>query len=281
MSSPNSWLKPRMKDREYGVSDYLRQSMGLVDGGVLTIGSNKNVIHSGSPGGKADFFVTGFYDSTTFIDSLTVELGLFIDYVLDYTNATSVTLVGHSMGGIISRNYVVNNPEKNNVETVINIASPNGGSYLANVFYGAHLFAGDRQEDLKDLERQIMATLGLHFDFLAVSDLIDSGPESFITRLNRREHPKHINYFSILANEPILAGIGSLLLSFGLDLPGSENGDWVVSLENQNLENVDYLKTNRPRVLGSYMVTPANHFSIVDKHEVIGEVIESFIDRVY
>lgn len=276
MSSPSTWAR----EGDGGLAKHLTTN-SLAHGGTLVIGDNKQLKHLNKTGGKADFFVTAFYDSTRSVDSLTVELEQFIDYVLDYTNAGKVTLIGHSMGGVVARNYAVKHLNDHHVETIISVSSPHGGSYWANLLYGSELLLGNTKE-------QVLKTIEYHsggqLKLLAVSDLIDSGQESFLAKLNRQAHPQDINYFSIVANSSLL-GIADAVLPDNIKkrLPGNTNGDWVVSLDNQNMTNqIEYFKQEdqKPRVLASYTIDGANHFSVKHEYGELEFIIESFIDRI-
>jgi len=275
MSSPKTWSN----GDDGGLMNYLRTYSDLVYGGTLVTDHNKKVSHLNRQEGKVDFFVTGFYDSTREIDALTLELEQFIKYVLDYTNAPFVTLVGHSMGGVVARNYVVKNYDNHHVESIITLSSPHGGSYFANLLYGGGLILGDEKERIFEF---LELRTGLNWKSLAVSDLIDSGPECYLTKLNSKLHPTDVNYFSIIASAKFLAIIEPMLEQFDDFIPGNTNGDWVVSLESQNM---DYVKAfqitgEKPRVLGSFQVDDATHFSIKHKYEILASIIESFIERV-
>lgn len=277
MSSPQTWSG----GEDGGFAAYLVQQGNFVYGGTLAFDAKKQLKHVQQGKGKVDFFMTGFYDSTRQIDSLTVELEQFIKYVLNYTNAPRVTLMAHSMGGVVARNYLVQNPTDHRVESLVTVASPHGGSYLANVLYGAGLLLGDEKEDLfKALE----GASGLNWSSLAVSDLIDSGEESYLTKLNRKPHPRDVNYFSVVASARLLAILGQVVEKyFDQVIPGNTNGDWVVSLENQNMDNIEAFQTTaelKPRVLNSYRIDDANHFSVKHKYPVLKEILESFIERV-
>ena len=54
-----------------------------------------------------------------------------IDEVLRETGSDQVDLVGHSMGGLVIRSYLANNPGTNTVRRVVTLGSPHAGSKLA------------------------------------------------------------------------------------------------------------------------------------------------------
>ena len=54
-----------------------------------------------------------------------------IDEVLTETGSNQVDLVGHSMGGLVIRSYLANNPGTTKVRKVITLGSPHAGSKLA------------------------------------------------------------------------------------------------------------------------------------------------------
>ncbi len=65
------------------------------------------------------------------IETLTAELGRQIDALLDITGRQHVHLVGHSMGGLIARNYLQFGSNSHKVDHCILLATPNKGSNLA------------------------------------------------------------------------------------------------------------------------------------------------------
>ncbi len=77
------------------------------------------------------------YPSTAY-DIETLTQMTLETYVPEYCSDRTVNFVGHSMGGIITRNYLANN-EVMNLGRVVTIASPNQGSELAN-FLDRHWF---------------------------------------------------------------------------------------------------------------------------------------------
>ena len=54
-----------------------------------------------------------------------------VDEVLTETESNQVDLVGHSMGGLVIRSYLANNPGTTKVRKVVTLGSPHAGSKLA------------------------------------------------------------------------------------------------------------------------------------------------------
>lgn len=67
-----------------------------------------------------------------------VRLAAFVDGVRARTGAAKVDLVGHSMGGLVSRDYVKNVGGASKVDSLIMLGTPNYGTALASLgdFFG-------------------------------------------------------------------------------------------------------------------------------------------------
>lgn len=61
-----------------------------------------------------------------------LELGIFVDDVLDYTGAEKVSFVGHSQGGMMPRYWIKNLGGKKTVEDLVGIAPFNYGTELGH-----------------------------------------------------------------------------------------------------------------------------------------------------
>lgn len=73
------------------------------------------------------------YDISEVAGMLSAE----VDRVLSITGASQVMIVGHSMGGIVSRYYVQQLGGDTKVDTVITLGSPHRGTYAAYLGLGA------------------------------------------------------------------------------------------------------------------------------------------------
>lgn len=159
-----------------------------------------------------------------------------IEKVLDLTGAEKVILVGHSMGGLASREYLQNpnnwqDDGAHHVAKLLTIGTPNGGSNLSGV--GLGLFAGldEASESVRDLR---------YSSFLFGGQYLDGGIESSfsifhnndvdcngttgddIIGLNQKIAPSDISYACIV-------GVGNNLPSL--------QGDGVVNENRADLNN--------------------------------------------
>lgn len=66
------------------------------------------------------------------IQDRAMRLKRFVEKVMRRTRATKVDLIGHSLGGIVSRYYVSKLGGKKNVSTVVTLGSPNQGTKLSS-----------------------------------------------------------------------------------------------------------------------------------------------------
>jgi pimeloyl-ACP methyl ester carboxylesterase len=81
--------------------------------------------------------IAGFeYWSLGKVSSAARRLGRFVDRVLDETGAEEVDLIGHSMGGIVSRYFVALGGGADRVAKLITIGSPHRGADLSGVGFG-------------------------------------------------------------------------------------------------------------------------------------------------
>ncbi len=69
-------------------------------------------------------------------DDLAQQLGRHVDEVLECTGATKVHLVGHSLGGLISRLYIQQYGGDELVHTCVTLGTPHNGTYTAYVGRG-------------------------------------------------------------------------------------------------------------------------------------------------
>ncbi len=77
------------------------------------------------------------YDTTPDIDGVAFALAEYLDHVMEQAPSAPgdpLTLVGHSLGGLIIRRYLQLFPKHHPVERVFLLATPNYGTYLAHYF---------------------------------------------------------------------------------------------------------------------------------------------------
>jgi triacylglycerol esterase/lipase EstA (alpha/beta hydrolase family) len=72
------------------------------------------------------------------LETLTESLAKKIDELRIRSNVDKVVLVGHSMGGIIARNYVQNRGGAANVIGIVTLGTPHHGSKLAPFAISKH-----------------------------------------------------------------------------------------------------------------------------------------------
>lgn len=83
-------------------------------------------------------------------------LSKIIKQVLALTNAQEVILVGHSMGGLASREYIQNKGNwqadgKHHVAKLVTVGTPNGGSNTSGANFGTFLNYNELSEAVRDL----------------------------------------------------------------------------------------------------------------------------------
>lgn len=186
--------------RDSGVSAALTQG-GWRDGGRLI--SHNGRIHSSRPRATAarQFYTLDLRSDAPLMYQL-AQLKGYIDYIRTAHPGESLTLVGHSAGGVLGRLYMVQNPDSG-VSALISIASPHLGTDVAEL----GLMAGRSPLNLfsrllggNTLDR----SQGLYFD------LVRERPGSLLFWLNRQQHPRAV-YISIVRSED-LSWIGDLIV---------------------------------------------------------------------
>jgi pimeloyl-ACP methyl ester carboxylesterase len=118
-----------------------------------------------------------------------------IDEVLKETGSNQVDLVGHSMGGLVIRSYLANNPGTTRVRRVVTLGSPHAGSKLAVLGVGKavkEMIPGS--PFLEELNRELqMPESGRFYAIYTIVDnlvlpnesakLINEGAENIETRI--------------------------------------------------------------------------------------------------
>lgn len=264
---------------EEGFVKFIEKNSQLKYGGRLFFenGDKNNIKSTQSFKDKVDFFSISLSDSTGFIDSLSTELKYYIDFVLKKTKAKKVILVGYSMGGLVARNYLAQNPQNHKTQTLFTIATPHLGSYWANVAYAGKLLS-------PRLMRFLEKHTGIPIKSVAIRDLLKSniGKEGFLNKLNKRIHPKDVKYFSILAetklirNQQIPSWAKSTLERFNINFSLASDG--VCSLKSQNMQNIDFFQQEDIQV--KKQTIEANHLTILKKHQSIWKVLSPLLNEL-
>ena len=152
-------------EKNYGVVPYF-ESLGLQFGGTLRVAPNGKVSRDRSGGGR-DFFAVSFRDPYSSISDQGAELAFAVAEVRRLSRAKEIVLVGFSMGGLTSRQYLVTHPGDHHVRHLVTIGTPHLGSPLANGYDLA-----------KWLEEHRVAT-GTDFGGLIRASLADAGRKAF------------------------------------------------------------------------------------------------------
>ena len=189
------------------------QSLGLHFGGVLTV-KNGSVQCARRGSGPADFFTVSFSNPVDSVAAWSRELELFIAEVLRRTGANRVTLVGYSMGGIASRQYLVKHSRDHHVQRLITIGTPHLGSPFARVYSiksGIKNSLADSPNPVSEavLRAALRAVeaceTDMPFDAPAMRDLIPpDNAGNFLDRLGKAPHPQDVEYVSVVGNVDVL-----------------------------------------------------------------------------
>lgn len=257
-----------------GFVDFLKQQ-GFVYGGKLMVDKNNfnKIITEKTITGNIDFFSLAYSDSTSKVSELSIELKKAIRYVKRYTNAKKVMLLGYSMGGIVCRDYLVKNIKRHNVETLITIDSPHKGSFLANIATATSNLLKDKVIGV--YLDMISSQLDIDIDGDALDDLLIEEDDNYLGKLNNSPHPSDINYVSIIGiNEMAIKINPYLQRKLGLSF---YDGDLVCSRESQNMQNISWFITNKPKLLMAYKIKGVNHLNVLTHHEIIFTYISKFI----
>lgn len=112
------------------------------------------------------------------IDDLANGLKTAIKYIRKKGRNESLYLVGHSLSGIIARNYIVNFGKYENIKKFMSISSPHLGMPIANIYKYIPFFDKPLLRDL----------------------IFPENDNKFLFNLNRKIHPKNIKYISIVSS---------------------------------------------------------------------------------
>tara|TARA_B100000767_G_scaffold41409_1_gene35096 strand:- start:116 stop:2581 length:2466 start_codon:yes stop_codon:yes gene_type:complete len=215
------------------------------------------------------------YSNQSSITKQGAALGLMINEVLEITGKDKVILMGHSMGGLCSREYIQNDSHwqgnsNHRVAKLITTGTPHGGSNVGLYLDGLDLNVSDypnpNSEAVRDLRRNDDFTLGVYLfggnendvqSFVNADINADGDDEDHITGLNEKDLKTNLEFTCIISeyeqmteqsnDEGLITSIVSSLFEFVSDLAStisdtfsfSKNtlGDGVVFLNSANLEN--------------------------------------------
>ncbi len=229
---------------------------------------------------KGDIYNLVFSDSTQTVENLSNELAIVIKGLREKTNNDNFLIVAYSMGGLIARNYLVNNFNDNYVETLITLATPHLGSYLANILYASTLVVGG--SDTKAAQA-IIDVFGIHSEISinTLKDLVASGKDSFLHNLNMQPHPENINYVSIIAHDVKDSEEESVWDNFIniFKKDTKETGDSIISAESQNMANIDFFEKNKFKLKHKAKHINASHLKVFNRNEEISQIIIEELER--
>ena len=185
-----------------------------IDGGILRInqyGVQKypNIVNPL----ERDVFYTVELPWTRPIPQQSQILASYLDAIY-VVRKQPISLVGHSIGGIVARQYLVNNKHVP-INALISIASPNLGSPLAKLGHMATKTAID------DLAKS-MGYEALKHSKILLKQLRPEKPNTYLYWLNHQPHP-NIAYLSIIRKNKKIA-VGKF--------------DYAVPPYSQNMNNV-------------------------------------------
>lgn len=221
-----------------------------------------------------------------------------VRHVIDVTGAQKVILVGHSMGGLASREYLQNKEiwyEPNidhHVAKLCTIGTPHGGSNATD--WGLLLIGGvadPLSEAIRDLRTSYLFSYGYPLPLLvpASGTYLFGGVENLdymrdmeykfnnadvncdgnanddvIAGLNFRYYPKNLAYACIVGSGDKLGGGGNVFIS----------GDGVVSTKSANLNN--YLSVNADvfMVYKPFDLLSVWHSELTKQIEAITQVLD-------
>lgn len=192
-----------------GLAGYLEQK-GLRYGGTVKLRESGGAAIEGGnvEPDLADFFHIEMSDPFEGLEDWVKELRKDVREIRTRTGAPRVVLVGFSAGGLVGRKYVVEHPEDHGVARLVTLASPHRGSEWAYAVLvhdelseakangGLTGFvAGPLLSALEALEEKV----GIPLDGELLRDLLPEKHNDALAALNRKTHPKNLEYACIRA----------------------------------------------------------------------------------
>jgi len=193
--------------RGKGLFSFL-QSEGWQDAGNLIAHPN-GIIHQQPKELKAYRMVTVDLPSYAPIQEQAVLLAAYIETLRKQDNKQVFTLIGHSIGGVVSRYATVRYPELP-VKRLITIASPHLGTGMAEL---AELAA----KSPASIVAPVFGVDIINRSEILMDQLRRQEPGSFLFWLNRQKHPD-INYISIIRSHGSLLDKDYYVPSYSQDL---------------------------------------------------------------
>ena len=187
--------------RETGITRMLAHA-GWADAGTLHATRNGIRADRPTPGSNRRFYTLGLPSEAPLMVQLRY-LEQYLDVILKRHPNESLTLVGHSAGGVLGRLYMVQHPDIQ-VGALITFASPHLGTDSAEIGamagnsplgWVAPLIGGSTLNRSQGLYRE----------------LVRERPGSLLFWLNRQEHPAS-RYISVVRNDDGLLNLGDMVV---------------------------------------------------------------------
>lgn len=191
---------------------YMSPTNTIYDGLIQTL---KNAGYQ-TDGPNRNLFIFN-YNWTKSVDSIVEDLKNYIENIVSPPPGTTIDLVGHSLGGLVARTYVQNNPD-NPVDQIVSLGSPHKG--VAHVYYVWE--GGDFAKTLIGWPPWIRAVFGM---------IIYLRRPTFATNADTVHHIAPVI-------KDLLPTFDYLKLN-GIDIPiadMSEKNNWLINLNN-NIPN--------------------------------------------
>ena len=187
--------------RQHGIVSHL-EGDGWVDGGHLRIDAD-GVFSNRAPKSGARMVYTVALPTQLPLATQLPVFERYVQFVAARHAGESLTLVGHSAGGLLGRYFMVENPEAG-VSALITIATPHLGTESA--LFGADLANHPITELLASLGAPEIADMrGL------LDELAPAKPGRFLYWLNHQPHPP-AKYISLLRRASPVAWFDTLLI---------------------------------------------------------------------
>jgi pimeloyl-ACP methyl ester carboxylesterase len=187
----------------------------------------------------ASYYTTDIVKESVFgdLDEYARRLGKIIDLIRKLTGRSKVSIIAHSMGGLISRKYMTLSEDKwNSTHKILTLGTPNEGVKAPIGVVG----------QLIDLKENSVFINGLKSDWDAIYDTKKWG---VIGAVDRYLFP---NYLMKRENMIDSAGPGYVAISSAIP-----NGEWKDALSHMNKEKTD------TEHFGFRMAIHANHWHLL------------------
>ncbi|MCK5149889.1 hypothetical protein KAJ87_03100 [Candidatus Pacearchaeota archaeon] len=183
------------------------------------------------------------------IDVYSQRLGDVVKVVRHNTGKNKVIIIAHSMGGLVSRNYIKNHGGLNSVDKLVTIGTPNHGTYgYIGSLCGTIIAGRNPTPECEDMK---------------------SGSDFLINLNNEDETPGNIGYLTIIAKNKIESSCSqgdywdNVICASSVYLEGAEN--WYYEDFSEEYYTLNLLKTPRSNSLHVSIVKPAEHPEVYNK----------------